>query len=121
MLDGCQEAQVGLTVKESYNQELQPVQFRTVEGTVYGNVTAEYDNRTGEITVQNLPDGAFVMAAAYSYGQMMWVSDVIKGDTIEVPDDVVVDTIKVFWMNDGWKPIGQNRTIAMELINKDYI
>ena len=102
VLEGCGEAEVSVRVAESFDAALNPVSFRTVSGTVYGNVITAYDEETGKVSVSNLPAGVVAYAAAYRNGQMVWVG--APNETDLAPADA--DTLKVMFVNGDWSPSG---------------
>lgn len=105
VLEGCGEAEVSVRVAESFDAALNPVSFRTVSGTVYGNVITAYDEETGKVSVSNLPAGVVAYAAAYRNGQMVWVG--APNETDLAPADA--DTLKVMFVNGDWSPAGPCR------------
>lgn len=102
VLEGCGEAEVSVRVAESFDAALNPVSFRTVSGTVYGNVITTNDEETGKVSVSNLPAGVVAYAAAYRNGQMVWVG--APNETDLAPADA--DTLKVMFVNGDWSPSG---------------
>lgn len=105
VLEGCGEAEVSVRVAESFDAALNPVSFRTVSGTVYGNVITDYDKETGKVSVSNLPAGVVAYAAAYRNGQMVWVGTPEETDL--APADA--DSLKIMFVNGDWSPAGPCR------------
>ena len=110
VLEGCGEAEVSVSVAESFNAELEPVSFRTVSGTVYGDVTAVYDEQPGNVAVENLPLGVTAYAAAYRGGQMVWVG--LPEQAGSAPADA--DELCILFVGENWSPAGACRTFSLK-------
>lgn len=103
--------EVSLTAYRGHNFDLEPVIFGTASGKIYGDVLESYDEETGSLTVEPLPEGVLVMAAAYEDGRMVWVSEALHTETLAIPQLEDADRLLLFFLWEDWKPAGNAREI----------
>lgn len=103
--------EVDLTAYRGHNFDLEPVIFGTASGKIYGDVLESYDEETGLLTVEPLPEGVLVMAAAYEGGRMVWVSEAAHTETLAIPQLEDADRLLLFFLWEDWKPAGNAREI----------
>ncbi|MBQ4578552.1 MAG: hypothetical protein IJA84_05755 [Clostridia bacterium] len=103
--------EVDLTAYRGHNFDLEPVIFGTASGKIYGDVLENYDEETGLLTVEPLPEGVLVMAAAYEGGRMVWVSEAAHTETLAIPQLEDADRLLLFFLWEDWKPAGDAREI----------
>ena len=103
--------EVSLTAYRGHSFNLEPVIFGTASGKIYADVLADYDEDTGSVTVESLPEGVLVMATAYEGGRMIWVGEAVHAETLTVPQLAEADELLLFFLWEDWKPAGTCRDL----------
>jgi len=103
--------EVSLTAYRGHNFNLELVIFGTASGKIYADVLADYDEDTGSVTVESLPEGVLVMATAYDGGRMIWVGEAVHAETLSVPQLAEADELLLFFLWEDWKPAGTCRDL----------
>ena len=103
--------EVSLTAYRGHSFNLEPVIFGTASGKIYADVLADYDEDTGSVTVESLPEGVLVMATAYEGGRMIWVGEAVHTETLAVPQLAEADELLLFFLWEDWKPAGTCRDL----------